>query len=404
MIVKNIFISSPSKILLYDENSILYKYHNNKLYPYSKIFDNIIDLIYTYDFIFARSNEKIYIIKQNAFKMGLIEYFKIYISSSPIVEMSYYKKGKILCIINNTNIIFYSNFSDSDIIEDKKPIYYELKTVKFIKGILIAGFTDHVKLVKYYYSYPETMCDIKTDTENIYNITDIKDNRLVLKNKDCIDYQGNYYKMDIKKYCTDNVLFYRKVNNAYYFYIRYDNFSNLNFSSKLVDLHNYIMTINFYIYKDNKIYFWDKSPIDDDTIICFIINFNANIITKYKDTILIVDTNYTYVFINDIIKINYQICYDTIHNYKKYSINKDISIDIDISSSILEQLIKIVPNIYRLNYNKRFNFHYIKNDIILSQNISSIVFDKLRLELEEVFKNISRNDNYYIIGNLLYKN
>lgn len=403
MIIKKIFILSRKKIFLTDEKDVLYIYQNCKLYPFSKIFPNIVDIIYTDNFIFARSEENIYIINYNEFITGLVESFKMYISSSPIVDMGYCKKDKTLCVINNIELIFYTKYSESDFFEFKRRKKRDsTEIVKFIKGTMIAGQKDHVFIFFQLFDDDRFICEFDLDSEHMRNIVNVKNSNLILKNKDYVDYQGNYHETDIKIYCDKHILFYRNANNNYYFYIRYDNFCNLNFASKLRNLSNYISIINFYIFKNNEIIFWDKLPIKDETIICFIIKFKDNVLTEHNANIIIADKDYAYVFNDDIIKIKYQVCYDMIHRCKKMYISKEINIDIDISTSVLEQLFKIIPNLYRLNHKRKFNFNYIKNDVIISQNINNIVFDNLRADLEKVFSDTSQDYNYYNVGNLLY--
>ncbi|XWV24902.1 hypothetical protein QJ856_gp0880 [Tupanvirus deep ocean] len=102
------------------------------------------------------------------------------------------------------------------------------------------------------------------------------------------------------------------------------------------------------------------------------------------------------------------ISYDTINTLYPEKIDTSLVIDVEENCSIVDQLINIIPNIYRLNNEMEYQFHKIDsrgNIISYGDGVTRDVFNSLRMEIDEIFKNnlqLLGEKSAFNLGKLMY--
>lgn len=414
--ISRVFLDNEENIYLLDEKNILYYYEHGQCFPFRSLMTDIKKCF--------RIDENFYVHNKNtinAFHNGLKQIkFEHEDMATGIDDIDYCGQLDIIVTLINKKVTIYGHISDS--------FFTSINDYEFPGSYKFIKIVDKLLLL-----YNNGCINVYDLDRNLY-ISDMM-NDFVISINICEDIFS-------KIYCFSD--------ESYIFGLTDGN--SLSFDGEIIenDLINGIANSSNNIYRLNKVYLVcdgqylfcyhttetyktiieplleilsvDKITIDDPHENFTLIPLNPTNgvqIVQNKDCQIIVCNKKAYLIKNKLVPLvitDENIYYDNINNGFVDKINflrvfsetnaDTIQIDVNTKDNVMDQLLHIIPKIYRLNSNKNYLFEQVDilgNTISHGIGVTRHVFNLLKKDLENVLKNKFNNfDNTYDIGKLLY--
>ncbi|AGF85260.1 hypothetical protein QJ854_gp522 [Moumouvirus goulette] len=397
--IKQIYLDDMNNIYILDNRDILYLYNKNKFFPFIFDFENINKcfMIDKYTYIIYH-DKTISIFDKNLLKINL---FDNEIIRNNISDVQYYSDDQIVIILEQGQIFVI--FDMSNLNEDYQiktlinPISGNIpyKNIKTVKNLLFAQKNDVVDIFNMSIndiSYIKTInlslhsgIKIVNDLDflsimTINNINDLMkngccpfiNNEIYLNKGYCIYKASNFL------VCYYDINVFEQIIKPFTLII-----SKKNIQTSKYYNGNYVMTI---IFEQE-----DEMELESN---------NDFYILSYKKNFYQIDEKFEQIIFDE----------DLI-NYDNFYVDKDedtLSIDLNYQEPIIDQLLYVIPNIYRLNFGRIFQFEQINKYgkvISYGDGVTRHVYNNLRQEIDDVLKNKLDNldDNKaFKLGQLIY--
>ena len=417
--IQQIFLDKNNFIYVVDNTNILYLYsqEDNHFYPFISILKSIKNCFMIDNYFYIHHLNTISVFDENLLK---IESFGNNWITQNIDCVCYDINKNIIVTLEhgevyvNQNITQYSQYFGEEIHRislSHKYKYWDnkLHLIEYLKF-------DEIKILD------ELLLVYKNDHMSIFYLQ--------------FDNVKHMININISKQTFDEIYEFNKIHN----------FFNLQNGNKLTltgEQHIDMITDNI-IFNEQKIYFALKNKqifcyfnkIKYDTIIKPLLlvlptietvitdidnNHQSIIITLLEDTNIffitgnisqIIICNNKFFLINDklceIILLNETIYYDSLDIYYFDKLDNNLIIDVNITQSITDQLINIIPPIYRLNNNMIYNFEHTDNNnniISYGEGASRQIYSLLRKELDLILENkfyLCNMVDSFKLGKLMY--
>ena len=409
--IKKFFLDKKDQIYFLDEKNILYLYISGIFFPFLDIIKDIKNCFKIDDQYYVHHSNTISIFDENLCKINFPDNKWI---TRTIHDVCYHEDLDIIVTLENGKVYVNLNISD-------RP-YYEDNTVKRLCLSTNLHFNqsrfDKIKIIN------ELLLTYDNNKMNIYylNFNSVK---------------------NIGSFILDKNIF-SSINgfNRKYNIFRLENGDYVNFLGEYL-FQNYFGNVIDTLFNEHKIFF----SVKDEYLTCFYPKDQYNLLVKPlieklpivevsttddnntinstiyvlpKDFNLVINTgtdyqiincDEKYYLVNNVIKeINFGdefICFPELDKFYNKSEIKFV-IDIDISLPIIDQLIGIIPAIYRLNNEMIYCFEQISSDgkiISFGDGVTRHVFSTLRKEIDQLLENNFSSKNKiecFKIGKLLY--
>lgn len=430
--IRQLFFDKNSNIYVVDENNVLYLFDEGFFYPFMLILNDIKECFSIDELFFVYHSNTITMFDENLRKS---DYSDELCFTNNINEVCYNPEYKIISTLEQNKI--YCNYAISSttfldgIRQDQIILQNKYHSVKIINDMLLTlsnktmdiFFMTNVDVIfirslqieptifGILTSYSETYSSFSLTNGNIFLPTSsnsIRDSWNTMQTNQ--DNHNNHISDGvIKKFISNG-----KIANNEYFYEKdgyfavcdqyllccYNKTSYSNIVSSLLSL---IPSTRL-----------DNVTQDDKEMILFSLKVGTNIIIKNNETSQIIFHDQKIYFINknDILYetklTNETICMEKLDNCLLERDYNTIFVDINPEKSIVEQLLNIVPSIYRLNNEPSYVFEHISylDDIIsYGEGTSRQTYSLLRKELDTFLENKFSDINIqtcYNLGKIFY--
>lgn len=408
--IKSIHIDK-NNIFVTDENKILYEFENGYFYPYIYNFGDIVTCIKNKKctFVYTSSSQLYFVFPKNGTKYDY-EYLCL---DAYIDSMACYKNKNILLTIEN-GIIYEYQFlygHNLNVLKTESSWVYNPKIPppKIIKIIddYILVYYDHYCNIQF---ESQVIASFNILEENFNLIKDIDDEKIFLSTGINVLFNDELFmskklaKGNINQTCNNLKI----CNDGYHFFVLVNKI--LDYFNEIIDSINFECTDDI----DNTDFDCIDYTINIDIIKYTNIVFTRDVTIKYNGYLLIVGYANKYIIVHskNVYDLNFNdmnINFDILLNESNKKTNS-LFIDINITQSIIPQLVTLIPAIYRLNNDKFFDFENIVDNVTISYGIgvTRSVFNKLSKELDEIFSLLNSDIpytgeyNFIQIGKLLY--
>lgn len=400
--IKQIFLDKNDNVYVTDHNDILYLYDEYKYYPFLASLNDIAECFYMGDRFFVHHSNTMSIFDEN---FNLVKLQNSWITDK-IDKVCYCKENNSIATLEQGKVHVYfgvSHNSDQNNDDDvtmasishafksdngEKYIGYQMfQDIKIVNDVLLTFNERVVKifhLKKNNFIYITSIILKKNFYDEITNFSLLQNiftlssgSQFYLNKQPSIDniQCKNFSHFEIFK--RQNIYFWIKDNNLCFYY------SNNKINDILKPLISILCPKLEKFPSEKSDYCYNQIELSE-------INQNINIING--ETMQIISINNDKYLINEkLIKIIFSdelICFDSVCELAKMDTN--FIIDIENNSSILCQLINIIPNLYRLNNDIIFEFHQIDsngNIISFGEGSTRHCFNYLRNEIDIVLQN-----------------
>uniref|UniRef100_A0A6G6ACN3 Uncharacterized protein n=1 Tax=Borely moumouvirus TaxID=2712067 RepID=A0A6G6ACN3_9VIRU len=397
--MKKIYLDDMNNTYILDNRGILYLQFNNKLLPFIFIFKNIDKCFMIDKYTYVVYHDKTISIF-NKYLLNINSLFKDLIIFD-ISDVQYYSNDQIIVILKdgqllvNFDVSYLNKTYGTKFLNNPRTGNIPYTNIRMEKNLLFAQKNDMVdifNITKEGDSYIRTVRLIPSMDLNIFNNTDFKSITTInniyymMKNLSCPFINNEIYK--IRGYCLYNsvdfiVCYYdtdifEEIIKPITLLIPQDKFQIVNYIGKKC-----IMTITF-------------NPEDEMEL-----QTNGDFyVLSYKKNFYKIDEKFSQILFDE-----------NLIDYGDFYIDKGdevLSIDLNYQDSIFDQLLAIIPNIYRLNFENIYKFEQIndKGKIMSYGNgVTRHTFNILRQDIDIILKNkIDNLDNKtaFKLGQLIY--
>lgn len=422
--IKHVFIDKTKNVFVLDNNDILYRKKDNIYYPFSIRIKNIKKCFIMNNKIFIYNKNTLFIFEDEINK--IIDSGNSNWLSKKIDQIDYHPIYNLFITLEKGIInLYYTTNSNEGILKisfdeiNNMLLCKKFKLIKILKDYLFVYGNKKIYIFQIQNDNLSYLNQIQS-TRNNFNILDQFDEQIIY----LLELNDPDYDNIIRLFNEENLIFDDKINKFYDTYTnkiliyQTDNYLELYYPYSKYISHIKPLINNLKEFLTNEQICTNKRKLDIlmfNDLLCFNkINFKSSINFKYiieNDSQIIICDGKAYILNNkfeEIIIENNKIYYDALINLKSEKTNELIVIDIDLSKPIINQLINIIPNIYRLNNDFIFHFENVDmNDNIISygDGITRSVFTKLRKEIDDFL--LSSMEEWSIsditkIGKLLY--
>lgn len=421
--IKNVFVDKNDNIFVLDNNDILYRKNDNIYYPFSIQIKNIKKCFIMNDKIFIHNNNTLFIFEDEINK--IIDSENSNWLSRKIDQIDYHPIYNLFITLEKGIINLYASNSSDGILKisfneiNNMLLCKKFKLIKILKDYLfvygnkqISIFqiqNDNISYLNQFYS-----------TKNNFNRIDHLNEQIIY----LLELNNQDYDNIIRLFNGKNIILNEQINNFYDTYenkiliYQIDNYLEIYYPYSKYISHIKPLITSLKEYSTNEKICTNKRKLEififNDLLCSSKISFKSSMAFKYviENGAQIIICGGKACILNDkfeeIIINNNNIYYDTLIELKTEKTDELLIIDIDLSKSIINQLINIIPNIYRLNNDFVFHFENVDtNDNIISygDGITRSVFTKLRREIDDFF--LTNMDEWsesdiVKIGKLLY--
>lgn len=418
--IRQLFFDKNNNIYIVDENNVLYLFNQGLFYPFAMVFDDIKECFSFNELFFVYHSNTMTIFDEKLHKNNYVN--QLWITNN-INEICYNPDYKIVCTLEQNEIYCTYNVTSTSFLEDiyKDQIILRDKyhSIKIINDMLLS-LSDHVMDIFYIttydivhirslqiepnifsniFNYSESQFSFLLSNGNIFIPPSINsfDDDFLNTNKYFSEISLNHNIRQtynragtIKKTIIDD-----KITNIEYFHENNEYFTIndrhiLGFYKKI---HRNTILQLVSLIPSNKL---DIVDYDDKEIILLSINEGINIIIKNNETSHIILYDNKIYFINEDDDLceskitDETICMEYINNCSSEKDYNTIFIDINPAKSIIDQLLNVIPPIYRLNNELSYAFEHISSsDITTSygEGTTRQTYSLLRKELDTILKN-----------------
>lgn len=424
--IQNTFLDDDDYIYIVDNNNVIYMYDDTEFYPFSEPIKNIKKCF--------RINHKFFIHHDTTITVFDATLYKRHLDEDPwiatnINQVCYSSDPVRIITLENGELIAYfdvtdgSNETEVTGISLSQPLKYsgniiypqqyeKYIDIKIIDKLLLAYNGENMVV----FSLGEVDSDIlriatlKIKKENYDQIFAYESDRkiFVLSNGNKLSLTGSLYVQNntIDK-IIDNDIFEKQgcffmVDNSillcYYTKSKYDTIIKPLIS--ILPIIECVPKVHSQVFlKDDELITF----ILPDGIDLSIISNNNMQIVIYNNSPHIIDEIFHEILLKD-----ESIYYSTIIDYSDDKDDTALIIDIDITRNIIDQMIHIIPAIYRLNNEMLYNFEQINSDGSVQSygdGVTRYVFNTLRKELDKILEKKFLGydlDTCFKLGKLLY--
>ncbi len=419
--IKQIFLDNNDNIYVTDDNNVLYFYDGLMYHPFLEPLGNIHNCFFMGDRFFVHHTNTISVFDED---LNLVNLCNSWITDK-IDKVCYCKENNTVATLEQggkVHVYFgVSHNPDQNNDEDvtmasishafksnngEKYIGYQIfQDIKIVNDILLTfneGIVKIFHLKKHKFVYIASIVLKKQFYDEIYDFNLMQNiftlssgSQFYLNKKPNIHniQEKNFSHFEIFK--QHNIYFWLKDNNLYFYY-RNDNFYNI------------VRPIISILQPELNIEYHDKSDYCCDKVELSGVKSMVNVINGKSMQIISIN-NENYLINKKLTKISFSdelIFFDSISELTKCDAN--FIIDIENNSSILDQLINIIPNLYRLNNDFIYEFHQVSHqgDIIsFGEGSTRHCFNYLRNEIDAVLqKKFESYDEQFVnrLGKLFY--
>lgn len=420
--IQDVFYDKSNNIYVEDNYGIIYWYHDNLFYPFLSLMEDV---------------KNCFMIGYNIFVHHGNTITQFDLSMSPIIseELWITKNIDDVCYHNGLNIIvtledgeIYVNFNVSmmeDDVEHNGSInrmslshkyqyindklflseYHKFEKIRIVDNFLMVYSNNKIDI---FYLQPndielatnisakQEIFDNINEINPIYNIFHMNDGSIISTDKQLCVHAYIFASLDDPIYLKQKVYILMKDGYLLCYYEKNKYHIIIDPLLKILpnDFHNTI-------------------PISDSqnfTTIKLLENNKINIINNLSTQLIFNDGKIYLIDNNQFIEILLKddcIYYDHINVYLKQKVKNKFIIDTDITKSVFDQLLHIIPYIYRLN-DETYHFEQINQDgtvISYGEGVTRHTFSMLRKEMDEHFKNNfskCKPEDAFNIGKLLF--
>ena len=445
--IKKTFLDKIDNVYVVDNNDVLYMYDNGEFYPFANVKENIMEDIKDCFFInstfFVYHSNTISIFDVGLFKVDMVENTWI---THNIDQVCYHMEYNLIATLERGELYVHTNIDDtvgSDHEIDRISLsHYRFKDDNGDIHIEYKQF-EHIKIIDNILLALDNSRELSVFLLNSHG--KIRRISLLNINKQLYDRIINYNE-DYQILILDNGN-YMSLNGTFHIPNKHidKTFNNLIFN------HNGCL---FMVQNNSLIGYYEKReyeslikpmidifsdatyeladvPNSSHGIMTIVLppNINFKIINGNFSQLIIHDNRYYIITLStklpiiqgapipgttcefhEIILTNDVIYFDKINEYYPEKMDTRLMIDMDIKKPVVEQLINIIPAVYRLNNEMIYGFEQINsqnNDEIVSygEGVTRHIFNNLRKELDCIMENkFSGYDplSCYKLGKLLY--
>lgn len=423
--IKKILMDETDVIYVVDNLDVVYISDGSYFYPFLASMTDIKRCFNMNENYYVYHSNIITVFNEGLYKLDSISNFW---NRNNISEISYIEKVDVIITLENKNVYIYFGTSRKISLDIRSITQYYNNSIDHIKTcgnmLLIYQNSYSVKNnTNNYNSDPEEKSDLDTNVNDSI-ITTGKMYVYLIFNRNA----KYMYNLSICEKLYENIVYYDDAHKHFVL----NNGDILTLDGKNPSISFIEQLLNNQIYKESRIFI----TIKDNCLICLYDESRKSIIEsliKILPIEEIVTDKYTFGYIgtylfpsNTNIKIiNNKHTQIFIHNEKIYMIsltndilqeiifsddkidfsavqayqiksNQKLFIDIDPSTSIVNQLINIIPQTYRLNNEKIYCFEQVNSqDIVLSygEGVNRETYNILRIEIDDILKNKFSNMN-----------
>lgn len=408
------FLDKNENIYVVDNQNILYIHDDNMYYPFMKILGNIKKCFQMYNNFYVYHDDTLTVFDINLMEIKCHQSLIIYDENhntykeqhwipQNITDIDYNPQLSIIATMKNNDLSVYFGINrndDDDELEDVHITNLKKKylSVKIIDKLLLASQKDCCDV--YILSHRSVIysATIKIKGDIVPLITDFVNDDFILTTGDRLSITGElilsnmkYIKGDMFKH---NIYLVKETNSL----LCYHNQTTYDF---VVEPLTHILPVIKIQKKETNYTPATELILPQDTDLQ-IESLGSTQVLVYDKKIYLLNGVLIELIFND-----QKIFYDNIHNYIEKS-ETNLVIDICVSRPIIEQLMQIIPNIYRLNNEMLYCFEQLDvggEVVSYGTGVTRHVFNILRKELEEAFdKKLAGHDNNsaHNLGKLLY--
>ncbi|AGD92481.1 hypothetical protein [Acanthamoeba polyphaga mimivirus] len=412
--IKQIFLDDSDHIYILDKRDILYLHDEQEHYPFLCKLSNIkqcfmIDkctyMVY-HDRTISVFDENLIKIKQ-AFNSWITMNIDALVYNSNDKIVITLEMGQIFINFDIGNDDQYSDINricinnrirhNSQYIQNSHLSYHDIKLIENILFAYKNNIVDVFCLDEYNISYLKTIYLDKIANHYLLDTTDI-DTRSAVTN----------YNIQ----CLTNSEIPLYVNNQIYQKKGYCLFKIYNFLICYYVQNKYQDIIEPIIQLISSKTTNTTKFVEQQYVTTIVLDISTNIKIETNQNTYILKHNNDYYHIDDNVhKISFNednIDYSTIDNFYVYKDDTELTIDLNNQISTITQLISIIPNIYRLNYNNTYQFEQVDsigNVISYGDGVTRHIYNNLRMEIDELLKNGLETftlDQAFKLGQLIY--
>ncbi|BCS83227.1 hypothetical protein QLL95_gp0896 [Cotonvirus japonicus] len=404
--INKLFLDDNDNIYILDNNNIFYLYTDHQYYPFSSKLNNIRQCFMMNDMYVVHHDSTISLFDKN--QIEIERRYNIWVTND-IDDVCYEFDLNLIITLEKGNIFINFNYDDivnrtclNMIYNDNYHHFHSYEHIKIINKLLLAYkngtmdifLLDHNK-TKFYRSagidlhefskiieYKSMLnCFISNDF-SCYFLTDDQDIHQDLNNY--MFPKIGYYFVNIDKslYCYHKVSYYSTIIVPLLSIMPVMTKSMINLSHG-----NQLMVLTF----------------KDDISFEIISHCDEKQILVYNNEYYLINNNYEKIIFDEIL-----VNYDTINNFYTEKTDEEFVTDIQENKSVVDQLINIIPNIYRINNKFIYLFEQVNNTgkvVSYGDGVTRFVYNSLRKELDDILdkKFCDYNDETVIkLGKLLY--
>lgn len=397
--IKNAFIDKNNLIYLVDEFGILYLYEDKIAYPFPLLMENIQNCFFI-DNYYVHSSKTIKIFNEDMYENDDHHL----IINNNIDKVCYCHNYNIIVTLESGEVYinfirkYARNVKRMNINQTYQPTdlpkrYHDMKILDNILLLKINNDIDIFYLDKFNVSYMQNISLSNDIYNNIFDY-DVENSIFYLLDGNILSIDNNPPGNLIKQifFQKRNICLFR-VTDGLLCYVN----NNSQIVAQLQNVLESDIIDNIIECKEKKLL---KIILPTNRDIRIIDNNLSQLILFEGKTFLIKDNIYP-------VQINYNaIFYEKILAYDIEKNNTQIIIDVIENQPIIDQLINIIPSIYRFNNEMNFLFHQIDlegNVISYGIGVSRQIYYLLRKEIDDVLKDgLVANLNYFKLGNLIY--
>ncbi|XWV26148.1 hypothetical protein QJ857_gp0931 [Tupanvirus soda lake] len=421
MDIKQTFLDVAGNVYVVSSNGLLYLYEvdGNQFLPFLGLMKDIKNCFSIGDRYFVYHENTISIFNEYLHNIELSENTWI---TKNIDNVCYNNELNVIITLEHGDVYVNLNITDMGIVEDDE-----------IKRISLSHILKHKNKKKEIFTIYNKYDDIKVVNNVLLTFKNNKVGIFFLR----IDGISFYTTIELDKQHFDQIFEF----NEYYEFFNLKNTSKylldtgiLIHSPNIENIIYYTQRAYFWILDDHLLCLYDENeyqniveplikllPITENTTLeisphQFILNIllsketPVSIICNQLVQIILIN-NQPYIINKTLQKILLDeelISFDTINWLYPEKIDTSLVIDIEENLPVVDQLINIIPNIYRLNNEMEYEFHKIDSDgniISYGDGVTRDVFNCLRIEIDEILKNNLHSYNEkstFNLGKLIY--
>lgn len=411
-------------IFVVDDKDVLYVHYDTQFFPFLSHMPNIKNCIKVNKHFYVHHDRTISIFDKDTLILSKLPE-DTWISRN-IDAVCYDKTMNILVTLENGEIFVNFDVDQSDRIElnrAKKLItasdgnifikrdFNNYDDIKIVNNTVVAIKNDEMDIFKLKLNdiiYLRTIIVSKKMYNDIYYFNDIT-NRFVLKN-------GNKLSLSGKLFYTEDIINHHIYRQHQVFFLMKNDCLVCHYDISLYESVVAPLVFMLPILNVDT----TKNDLDQCTMtICFPTNTNISIINGDESQIIMYDNKlYPIDFPsgakmddNDsptIVLTDESIYYEDINSSLEDKTDTELIIDVNNFEPIVNQLINIIPSVYRLNSEMMYEFEQIDcngNVISYGDGVTRHAFNMLRKELDDIFKNkFEKSDSLdpFKLGKLFY--